>query len=32
MTAEAIGRELALDVIRDGVQRTLRVTPDELAS
>jgi S1-C subfamily serine protease len=31
MTAEVIGRELALDVIRDGVQRTLRVTPDELA-
>jgi S1-C subfamily serine protease len=30
MTAEAISRELALEVVRDGAQRTLRVTPGEL--
>jgi serine protease Do len=30
MTAGAIGRELALEVIRDGAPRTLRVVPGEL--
>jgi len=30
MTAAAIGRELALEVVRDGASRTLRVTPGEL--
>src|SRR4051812_21198665 len=32
MTAEAIGRELALEVVRDGTPRTVRVTPAELVS
>jgi S1-C subfamily serine protease len=30
MTADAIGRELALEVIRDGAARTLRIVPGEL--
>src|SRR4051812_35930979 len=32
MTHEAIGRELALEVVRDGTPRTVRVTPAELVS
>src|SRR3954468_5385424 len=30
MTADAIGREMAVDIVREGVSRTLRVTPGEL--
>src|SRR3954471_21933587 len=30
MTAEAIGREVALEIVRDGESRTLRVSPGEL--
>src|SRR3954466_8508439 len=30
MTAEAIGRELALEVVRDGATRALRIVPGEL--
>src|SRR4051812_12525569 len=30
MTADAIGREMTVDVVREGVSRTLRVTPGEL--
>jgi len=31
LTGEAIGRDLALSVVRDGAELPLRVTPDELA-
>jgi len=31
LTGEAIGRDLALSVVRDGAEMPLRVTPDELA-